>query len=254
MTVEPHILYPLGLLTGLAAGLVDSIAGGGGLITLPMLLAVGLPPVQALGTNKLQSSFGSCTAMLNYGRKGLIQPRETPVGVLFTFLGAAAGALLAQHLPPSLLEKIIPVMLMLALVYTIAQRRFWKMEHRRRINATVFGVAAGLLLGFYDGFFGPGTGSIWLVAIMLGLGKDVTRATALTKVMNFTSNIASLAMFALAGVLVVPLGLTMAAGQVVGARVGSSLAARRGATLIRPVFLAVVAVTTIKVLYDAWAG
>lgn len=242
--------YPLLFTTGLAAGLVDAIAGGGGLLTVPVLLSTGLPPTVALGTNKLQSSFGSGTATWHYARGGAVKLADCGVGIAATLLGALAGAWAVQQLPRDLLAAIIPILLATILVYMIARPQLGEHSRPARVGVTPFFAGAGLLLGFYDGFFGPGTGSFWTIAIVGLLGWPLLAATGATKVMNFTSNVASLGVFLLAGQVDFAIGLVMAAGQAAGARLGAHLALRRGARVIRPVFLVVVALTVAKLAAD----
>lgn len=245
----PFSLLPLLFLTGLAAGLVDSVAGGGGLLTVPVLLGTGLPPQLALGTNKLQASFGSLTAAHNYLGRGGLGWRECRCGVAFTFAGAVAGTLAVQRLSAGILERAIPFLLLGILVYTAFTPNLGRIDAHPRLPAGLFYAVFGLGLGFYDGFFGPGTGSFWAFALVWGLGLNLARATAATKVMNFTSNAVSLAVFALGGhVLVLP-GFVMGVGQMLGARVGSTLVLRRGPGFVRPLFLAVVFLTTVKLFW-----
>lgn len=249
VTLEPW-WYPVLFGTGLAAGLVDSIAGGGGLLTVPVLLSTGLPPVAALGTNKFQSSFGSGTATWHYVRGGAVKLSDCGTGIVATLVGAALGAWAVQQLPRGVLATIIPFLLAAILIYMIARPQLGDAARPARVSANLGFGAAGLVLGFYDGFFGPGTGSFWTVAIVLLLGWPLLAATGATKVMNFTSNIVSLAVFAVGGHVDYTIGLVMAVGQAIGARLGSSLALRNGAKIIRPVFLVVVGLTLVKLTVD----
>ena len=241
--------YPLLFAAGFSAGLVDSIAGGGGIISLPVLLNLGLPPQLALGTNKFQSSFGSVAASWQYARRGLVELRACRFGILTTLIGALLGALAVQHVAAQVLEKIIPALLAAIVVYLVFQPKVGLEDRRPILAPTSFYLAFGLGLGFYDGFFGPGVGSFWAVAFVLLLGQNLTRATAHTKVMNATSNLASLALFAAAGLVAVGAGLTMAAGQVLGARLGAGLVVRRGARFVRPALLVMAALTIIRLLW-----
>lgn len=239
---------------GLLAGFVDSIAGGGGIITVPALLAAGLPPHLALGTNKLQSTFGSCTAMLHYRSGGLVSLRETTVGIVYTFLGAAAGTIAIQRVSPGMLRHVIPALLLVIFVYMLFSPRVGSESRRARLAAPAFYLVFGLAIGFYDGFFGPGTGSFWAIAFASMLGLDLRRATAHTKVMNFVSNASALVFFALGGnVLLLP-GLAMGAGQVVGALAGSRLVMVRGVRFVRVFFLIVVAVTLARLVQTTYLG
>ena len=246
--------YPLLFAAAFAGGLIDAIAGGGGLITIPALLASGLPPQLALGTNKFQASFGSFTASLHYTRTGVVRPGELRAGILFTLIGAAAGAWTVQQIRIEVLATLIPFLLLAAGVYSLFSPRLGDLDTHRRFRELPFYAVTGLAFGFYDGFFGPGVGSFWAIALVTGLGHNLTRATGTTKVMNFTSNVVSLAVFLLGGAVVFPAGLLMAAGQIAGARIGAGLVIRRGAKLIRPVLVTVVLITTIKLLFDRFSS
>ncbi len=246
-------LLPVLFLTGLVAGFVDSIAGGGGLITLPVLLSFGLAPQQALGTNKLQGTFGSGSASWHFIRAKTVSFSECARGFLFSLLGAACGALAVQHLDPSLLKRAIPILLIVVAFYTLLRPNLGERDLHPRMPRFSFDLLFGLGLGFYDGFFGPGTGTFWAMAFMLGLGFNMTRATASTKLMNFASNIASLFFFLLGrNVFFLP-GLTMGIGQLIGAKIGSHMVVTRGTKFIRPIFLTVVVVLALKLLYATFS-
>jgi uncharacterized membrane protein YfcA len=248
--------YCLLFLAGFSAGFVDSIAGGGGLIALPALLTAGLPPQVALGTNKFQGSFGTLSAALNYVQKGQVKLSDpsTWSGIGFTFLGAVAGAWAIQRLDPAFLRHLIPVLLLGVLVYTLLSGGLGASEGRARLPVGLFYLVFGLGLGFYDGFFGPGTGSFWTAAFMIVMGFSMTRASGYTRIMNFVSNIVALCLFILGGNVVYSIGICMAAGQVLGARAGSGLAIRKGARFIRPVFMAVVFLTLARLVYTNLAA
>jgi uncharacterized protein len=252
---DPHRMlapwwYPVLFVTAFVAGLVDAIAGGGGLLTIPVLLGAGLPPVVALGTNKLQASFGSTTATWHYSRGGVIAWRDCRAGIAATAIGAAIGAWAVQRLSRAALQLLIPWLLAAILVYMISRPNIGTGHHPPRVKVVPFFVGAGLALGFYDGFFGPGVGSFWTIAIVLALGWSLLPATGATKLMNCTSNLVSLAVFLAGGQVRFGAGLTMAAGQILGSRLGARLALQKGARLVRPVFLAIVALTVVKLLFD----
>ena len=247
-------LYPVLFLTGLSAGFVDSIAGGGGLITIPVLLSLGLAPQDALGTNKLQATFGSGSAAWHYGRAGLIDLRACLSGILFTGLGAVAGTVVVSRLSPALLRQFIPWLLVVIALYFLWRPNFGIADRPPRLKPEIFHLVVGLVLGFYDGFFGPGTGSFWAMAYLAGLGFNLLRATAYTKVMNFTSNLGSLVVFLWLGHFVLAAGLIMGLGQFAGARLGAKVVIKRGAGFIRPVFITVVLGITGKLLYENFAG
>ncbi|MHB1050885.1 MAG: TSUP family transporter [Bacteroidota bacterium] len=232
------------------AGFIDAIAGGGGLIALPALLSVGIPPQIALGTNKLQGMFGSATAALYYWRKGLVDLKKARFGIICTFVGAAAGAWAVQQISPDFLNNAIPVLLLIIAVYTIATPALGRTDVVPRIGFTPFYLAAGISLGFYDGFFGPGVGSFWAIAFMVLAGYEIQKATGYTKVMNLASNIISVIIFAVGGSIWYFHGIVMAAGQIVGAQLGARFAVRKGIAIIRPLYIVVVLATILKLLYD----
>lgn len=256
MTIDPaatfsSVLLPVLFLTGAVAGLIDSIAGGGGLITIPVLLGIGLPPQYALGTNKLQASFGSASAMFHFVRAGTVK-RDAWTGVVWTALGAILGSYTVQQIDPGFLKRFIPFLLLAILVYTVFTPKLGAEEVHPRLPRGTFYLFAGLALGFYDGFLGPGTGSFWVVALMLGLGFDMRKGTGYTKVFNFVSNIVSLVVFVWGGHVLLLAGLVMGVGQACGARVGARLVIRKGVRFVRPVFICSVLAVTAKLFYDSY--
>ena len=234
---------------GAAAGFTDAIAGGGGLIALPALLAAGVPPHQALATNKLQASFGTFTSALNYARVGLMPKRHLLMGVIATAAGALAGALLVRQLAADFLRPLVIIMLALMFLYMLLAPQARLGEGKQRLPPLAFYPLAGMALGFYDGFFGPGTGSFWIMALLLLAGFGLKPATAQAKVFNFTSNVTALALFAASGLVIWSYGLVMGAGQVVGAFAGSTLVHRRHARFVRLFFLLAVGATILRLLW-----
>ena len=251
LTIEIFIFLFLG---GFSAGFVDSIAGGGGLISLPVLLSAGLPPQLALGTNKLQGTFGTLSSSINYIRSGKVDLSEMVSGIIFTFIGAALGAWLIQLLDPGFIKHLIPIMLLAVFFYTIWSKDLGIEPKNAVMGKGTFFFLFGMALGFYDGFFGPGTGSFWTVALMMFMGYDMTRAAGATRIMNFTSNIVALAVFIIGNNVLYSAGLSMAVGQIIGARIGSGMAIRRGARFIRPIFLTVVFLTIARLGYINYIG
>lgn len=235
-------------LTGLAAGFVDSIAGGGGLLTVPALLWAGLSPAQALATNKLQSSFGSFSATMKFVRSGELDLATIRLMIACTFIGASAGALAVQAINPEFLRDAIPLMLIAIALWLIFSPKAGELDAHQRIGATAFALTIGTGVGFYDGVFGPGTGTFFAIAFVSLLGFNLKKATAHTKALNFTSNIASLLMFLAGGQIVWIVGLTMGVGQYVGAQVGAHLVIRNGAKFVRPVLLIVSMAITAKIV------
>ena len=247
-------LAQYGLLWGAAflAGFVDSIAGGGGIITIPVLLATGMDPHLALGTNKLQASFGSCTASLHYIRGSLVDPKETVEGILFTAVGAALGTLAIQMIDAPYLKLLLPVLLAGVFLYILFSPDMGRLDSRPVVHPFLFYLAAGLGLGFYDGFFGPGTGSFWTIAFVVFMGQNLKKATAHTKIMNATSNLVSLAAFLIGGKVLFLPGLLMGSGQLLGATLGSHMVIKKGTRFVRAFFLCVVAVTIAKVIHSTY--
>jgi uncharacterized membrane protein YfcA len=239
-------------LAGLAGGFIDAIAGGGGLITLPALLACGLPPQVALGTNKFQSSCGTSLAVFRYARAGLMRTPGLWLAVACAFIASAGGSHLVTFVSNDALKKIIPWMLAAVAIYTALHPRFGLHPGRARIAPLVFALCLGYVLGFYDGFFGPGAGSFWTVASVALLGLGLREATGYTKAANLASNLGSLAVFLPHGAVNFGAGAAMIAGQVIGAQLGSGFVIKHGAKFIRPVFLAVVFALTVKLIWDGF--
>ncbi len=242
--------YALLFAAGLVAGAVDAIAGGGGLITLPAMLGVGLPPPLALGSNKLGSVFGTASATWSFARQGAVDLRECVRGVVFTAIGALAGAVAVRLLNPALLGRAIPWLLAAIVIYMVFRPKLGETDRHHRMEAPAFYAVFGLSFGFYDGFFGPGVGSFWTIAFVMVLGHNFVKAAAHTKVMNLASNAAALAFFAAAGAVVPGPGLAVGAGQLIGARVGAHLAMTRGARFVRPIFLVMATLTIAKLIYQ----
>jgi uncharacterized membrane protein YfcA len=253
MDLSP-LAYALLTAAGFAAGFVDAIAGGGGIISVPALLAAGVPAHLALGTNKLQASMGTTLAAANYRRSGLLVPSQLPVGVACTALGAFCGAFVVTRLRSDWLDRVMPLLLGAVLLYVVLSPRFGGTSGRQRLSFPAFSVAVGLTLGFYDGFFGPGTGSFWTLAFVSLLGFALPQATANTKAMNLTSNVVSLAWFGAQGKVAWSLGLAIGVANVAGALLGSSLAIVKGAPLIRGFLLLVVAATIARLLWRNMFG
>ncbi len=251
MTLKPWH-WPVLFGTGFVAGFVDSIAGGGGLITMPVLLSFGFDPRDALGTNKLQATFGSGSATWHYAQAGAVKLSECRRGFIITFLAAAAGTWLVQQLSRDFLTRFIPLLLIAVAIYTLLRPQLGQAETLPKLTRRNFDLCFGLLLGFYDGFFGPGAGTFWAMAYVLVLGFNFTKATGCTKVMNFASNLSSLLLFALGGHILVLPGMAMGFGQLLGARIGSKTVVTHGAKFIRPIFIGVVLAITGKLLYDVY--
>jgi uncharacterized membrane protein YfcA len=238
--------------TGLTAGFVDTIAGGGGLLTLPILLSICPDPKLALGTNKLQSTFGSSSATFHFARAGALSLQECRRSCLLAFLGSLVGSLLVQQFDSHHLKQIVPVLLFAVAIFVWLRPQLGAQDIHPRFSRIQFDFIFAFGIGVYDGFLGPGTGTFLALAFILGLGFNLAKATANTKALNWASNVASLIVFLLAQKVWFVAGLTMGAGQFFGARLGSHMVITRGTKFIRPIFLTMVMLITLKMIYETW--
>ncbi len=248
MESEALLLVLLGL-AGLVAGFTDSIAGGGGLLSVPALLAAGLPPSLALGTNKLQSTAGSLSASRIYLRSGLVSLREALPAIALTALGAATGTFCVTRISTRNLEHLLPWLLLAVFLFFLLRPRMGLKPGPERIPVRRLYPGMGLPLGFYDGFFGPGTGAFWTLGLVALGGRELKEATARTKLVNATSNLVSLLTFLAFGKIWFAGGLAMALGQYTGARLGAGLVVKKGSRFVRPVFLTVVGAMLVKLWF-----
>jgi uncharacterized membrane protein YfcA len=236
----------------LVAGTVDAIAGGGGLLTVPAFLAVGLPPHLALGTNKGQSVFGSFAAMIRFSRAGLVDGRRARLTFPLGLVGSLAGAALVLAVPPTVLRPVVLALLAGAALFIGFRRgRPARLEDAPPPpHAALRAGAAAALIGAYDGFFGPGTGTFLIVAFVALLGDSLSHASASAKVVNFASNLSAMVLFAVKGTVVWRIALPMAAAQLLGGWLGAHLAVRRGDALVRRVVVMVALALATKVAWD----
>ncbi|WP_182083942.1 TSUP family transporter [Aureimonas sp. ME7] len=232
------------------AGLIDAIAGGGGMITVPALLLGGLDPLTALGTNKLQSMFGSSSATISYARKGHVKLGPLLPAAALSCAGSAAGALLAAALPLEFLQRLLPFLLIAIAIYFALKPGLSDVDRERRMSPRTFALLLVPLIGAYDGLFGPGTGSFFMLAFVSLAGYGVLKATAHTKLLNLASNIGGFAVFATVGSIHWKLGLCMGVAQFLGARAGAGVAMRFGAGLIRPLLVLVCIALALRLLWS----
>ncbi|HRY17151.1 MAG TPA: TSUP family transporter [Candidatus Competibacteraceae bacterium] len=228
----------------LVAGFIDAVAGGGGMLVMPALLSIGMPPHLVVGTNKLIGTFGTFSASLTFIRKGLFQPALWRAMSFGTFAGALTGAVLIYLMSAGVLKKLLPLAILLASVYLIWPRRahlpvITPLEPPAAQPRSVQ-LTAGGLIGFYDGFIGPGTGAFWMAAAMKLFHLDLVAAAGVARFMNFISNLTALLTFTILGNIDYTIGLSMGALLMCGAFLGAQSAIRYGAPFIRPVFLLVV--------------
>jgi len=238
--------------TGLVAGFVDTLAGGGGLLTLPVLMNLCPDAKFALGTNKLQASFGSSSATYHFAKAGALSARECFRACLLAFLGSLAGSLLVQLVDSHHLKQIVPVLLLAVAIFVWLRPQLGEQDIHPRMSRVKFDFIFAFGIGFYDGFLGPGTGTFLALAFMLGLGFNLAKATANAKALNWASNIASLLVFLFARKIFFVAGIAMGCGQWLGARLGSRMVLTRGTKFIRPVFLTMVVLISLKMIWDMW--
>jgi uncharacterized membrane protein YfcA len=231
-------IFPLLTAVAVLTGFIDAIAGGGGLIMMPTMLWAGLPPHLALGTNKVQSLAGTTTAARNFLRSGQVDWRANLPSVAIVFGGAALGSVVVQLIKPASLQLIVPILLLGAAAYVIFSPRMTDEDAHQRLGQAGYAPVAGGI-GFYDGFFGPGTGSFFVTSLVALCGLGLTRATGTTKLLNAASNLGSLVVFAAGGKVIWLLGLCMAVGAMTGGWLGSHFAIRHGARVIRPLLIVI---------------
>lgn len=234
------------------AGFVDAIAGGGGLITVPALLLAGANPVEALATNKLQGTFGSATAALSYARAGRVDLRAQARMALISGLSGGMGAMVAHLIPVEALRIIMPVILVAVALFFALKPGLSDQDRVQRLSPALFTFTAVPLIAAYDGFFGPGTGSFFMLGFVMLAGYGVLKATAHTKLLNFASNFGSLLVFVFSGATWWVIGLCMALAQIAGAFVGAKLALRIGARLIKPLLVVTSTAMAARLIWQVW--
>lgn len=231
------------------AGGIDALAGGGGLLTIPALMAAGVPPVSALATNKLQSTIGTSSAFLTFLRAGHVDLRQFALPAAGALAGSLAGATAVQFVEPSFLSAFVPILLIAMGLYFLLSPPLSDVDRHARLGRTgLVLVVSGI--GFYDGFFGPGTGSFLTTALVALGGLGLVRAIANTKFINLATNAAGLAAMIAGGKVLWLIGLCMAAANVAGNQVGARLAIRYGGRGVRPLLVLMSFALTIKLLAD----
>lgn len=247
----------LGMLCAMAffAGFIDAIAGGGGLLTVPALLTAGLPPHLVLGTNKLAATFGSATASYTYYKKRLFNPIFWRYALLCTAIGACIGVLVVDQIPKQTLEKVLPLIILAAAIYSLFgkvknddQHELPEESNKLRWQQRL----QGLSLGFYDGIAGPGTGSFWMVSSMALYKINLLLTSGLARSMNFVSNVVALVTFGFLGHIHFSLGLSMGACLMIGSYFGAHTAIRFGSKLIKPLFILMVIGIAARLVWQTW--
>jgi len=248
--------FALLAVAGFLAGLIDAVAGGGGLVQIPALFSAypNIVPATLIGTNKVASMSGTATAAVRYGRTVRIYWGATAPAVVTAFMFSLLGAWALTHIPAEPLRRALPFVLAVLLVYTVAKKNLGadhapSLKGWRELAAALL---AGAAIGFYDGVFGPGTGSFLMIVFVRVFGYDFLHASASTKIVNLATNVAALLLLAAKGHVWWQLGLVMAVANVAGNQVGSHLALRHGSRFVRKVFIVVVLALILKTAYDAF--
>lgn len=226
-------------IAGFAAAFVDSIAGGGGLISLPAFMAVGIPAHFALGTNKFAATAASCTSSIKYATSGKVNFKLTRYLIPFTIAGAVLGVLAALKVPSESLKPLVLILVLVVGIYSLFSKSIGQENKFQGISKKniIMGMIFVLVIGFYDGFFGPGTGSFLIFGFIGIYGFDFLNAGGNARIINFTSNVTSLVVFALQGKIDYKMGIPVALCMIVGARFGTIFALKKGAKFIKPIFI-----------------
>jgi len=250
LDLDPSLLFIL-IVFGFLAAFIDSVVGGGGLITLPALLFTGLNPAGAVATNKLSSTIGSLTSTLMFYRSGKIDIKSVYKLFPLSFIGSMLGAWTVHLMNPNVLKPLMLVMLAGVAIYTIFKKDWGSISTPKSLSIRhyILFMAAIFAIGFYDGFLGPGTGSFLIFSFLL-IGFDFLKAAGNAKFLNFGSNIAGLLMFMFLGQVNYTYGLIMGIAQLVGAICGSKFAIKRGSSYVRALFIAVTCILLAKNIYD----
>lgn len=249
-----YLLYVFLIAMGFLAGFIDAIAGGGGLISLPALVYTGMPMTMVLGTNKLQSSIGTSVAVVQYYRDGLINFKTVYRGLLMGLVGAVFGAVLANKISSDFMHYLVPFLMLAVFIFNLLNKSLGIKEGTKRMEEFAFFSIFGFIIGFYDAFFGPGTGNFWVILIVYFLGYTFLNASGYAKVLNLKSNLFSLAVFIYFGSVNFSLGLIMACGQFFGGYVGARMVILKGSKLVRPIFMAVVGINVLLMFYQLLSG
>lgn len=241
-------LLALLLMVAAVAGFIDAIAGGGGLLTIPALMFTGASPVQAIATNKLQACFGSFTATRFFIKQKLVIPKQQIGGIIAASIGAIIGALAIQSFNPDILITVLPFALIIIAIYLLLAKNFGQAAATSKLKKSTFNATFITGVGFYDGLFGPGTGTFFTLSYCKMRAMNLIQATAHAKLMNFTTNIVSLFIFMLSEQIIWQVGLAMALGQIIGAQLGAATAIKQGTHFIRYMTVAVCIAMSISLL------
>lgn len=237
---------------GFVAAFIDSTVGGGGLISLPALLGLGMPPYLALGTNKLAGTISSATSSYTFIKNGKFDKKLMLILFPVSLIGAYFGAKTVLFVPQEFLKVLVVIMMALIFVYTLFNKRFGQDSNYKGLTKFTLGIGIPFtfLIGFYDGFFGPGTGSFFVFLMVLLFGYDFVIAAGNGRILNLASNISALFVFTMEGKVVFMTGLIMGIAMLLGANLGAKMAIKTGVRYVRPLFLVVSITLIVKMVYE----
>lgn len=248
MNVNLYLLLPLLFL----AAFVDAVSGGGGVISIPSYLITGFPIINALAINKFSMAISTGVAIRNFYKKGEVEERLIKKLIPFSFIGSIIGSIIVVNLNPNFLKPFAIIILIVIGIYSLFKKDMGLVDRREEIGEKAFLKMSiiSLIIGFYDGFFGPGTGSFLIFAFIKIYGFDYLRASANAKILNLTSNLAALVTFIVSGKVIFSYAIIITLVMVIGAYIGSKFALKRGASIVKPFFVTMAILASAKMLIE----
>lgn len=238
------------LFSGVGAGFIDATVGGGGLIALPALLYLGIPIHNIVATNKLHGAIGTGFALHRFKKQGLVDTQKFfPWAFLICLIFSCFGSYIIKEMSADFIHKMIPIIMIAILLYKIFYSNHGVEASKNKMSYLWFIAIFAPLLGFYDGFFGPGSGMLWIFVMVTFLGQNMLQASGNTKLLNLASNLGSLIIFIPTGLIIYKIGLVMALGQIIGSYIGVHLSVKKGAKFINITFITVMLVLVTKLFY-----
>ncbi|HLX53579.1 MAG TPA: TSUP family transporter [Aquella sp.] len=244
------ILLSFLLFMAFLASFIDAVAGGGGLISVPALIYTGMPMAFVFGTNKFQSMCGTAMAVRSYYKAGYINFLTVYRGLIFGLIGAVSGALTVNYVSNKFMSFIVPFLMLGVFLFNLFNKKLGVKPGKKRMDEILFFSVFGFILGFYDAFFGPGTGNFWIIAIVFFLGYTFLDASGYAKVLNLKSNVFSFIIFLYYGKVNFIFGFIMIVGSLAGGILGAKFVIAKGSKVVRPFFMAVVLVNVLVSFYE----
>ena len=245
-----YLLLAFLLFMGFLASFIDAVAGGGGLVAIPALIYTGMPIAFVFGTNKLQASIGTSMAVRGYYKAGFINIQTVYRGLVFGLIGAVSGALVVNYVSNKFMSFVVPFLMLGVFLFNLFNKKLGVEPGKKRMSEIWFFSVFGFILGFYDAFFGPGTGNFWIIAIVFFLGYTFLDASGYAKVLNLKSNIFSLIVFLYYGKVNFIFGFIMAIGSLIGGIFGAKFVISRGSSVVRPFFMVIILANVVISFYE----